>query len=56
MLAVTEERNAVARCPWLPLNPEVLGQQGTGVPVITRKRFNALRNALSLLATPESAI
>jgi hypothetical protein len=56
VLAVTEERNAVARCPWLPLNPEVLGQQGTGVPVITRKRFNALRNALSLLATPESAI
>jgi hypothetical protein len=56
VLAATEERNAVTQLPWLPLNPEVLGQQGTGVPVITRKRFNALRNALSLLATPESAI
>jgi len=56
VLAVTEERNAVARLPWLPLNPEVLGQQGTGVPVITRKRYNALRNALSLIATPEAAI
>ena len=52
MLAATEERNAVAQLPWLPLNPDVLGQQGTGVPVITRKRYNALRNALSLLATP----
>jgi len=53
VLAVTEERNAVAHLPWLPLDPMLLGQQGSGVPVITRKKFAAIRNALSLLATPE---
>jgi len=49
VLAVTDERNAVARLRWLPLDPEVLGQQGAGVPVITRKQFAAMRNALSAL-------
>ena len=47
VLALTEERDTVAALPWLSVDPEVFGQQSSTVPCITRKRFEALSEALS---------
>ena len=47
MLALTEERDTVAALPWRSVDPEVFGQQSSTVPSITRKRYEALSQALS---------
>jgi hypothetical protein len=43
VLALTEERDKVAKIPWLAWDPECFGQQTSGVPTITRKRLTELQ-------------
>lgn len=46
VLALTEERATVTDSGWLALDPEILGQQSSALPTITRKRFTAMQLAL----------
>ena len=46
ILALTEEREKINHSGWLALDPNILGQQSSAVPTITRKRFAAIQIAL----------
>jgi len=46
ILALTEEREKINDSGWLALDPNILGQQSSAVPTITRKRFAAIQIAL----------
>ena len=46
VLALIKERDHIHQLPWFPLDPALFGQQGSGVPSITRKRFDALARAI----------
>ena len=46
ILALVEERDQVHQLTWLPLAPSLFGQQGSGVPFMDRKRFDALARAI----------
>ncbi|MDA9941012.1 hypothetical protein N9C62_00220 [Luminiphilus sp.] len=46
ILALTEEREKINDSGWLALDPNILGQQSSAVPTITRKRFAAMQLAL----------
>ena len=46
VLALIKERDQVHQLSWLPLDPSLFGQQGSGVPSMTRKRFDALARAI----------
>ena len=46
ILALIEERDQVHQLTWLPLDPSLFDQQGSGIPSMTRKRFDALAQAI----------
>lgn len=47
ILALTKEREQVNDISWLALDPGIFGQQSSSVPTITRKRFEAMLQALT---------
>ena len=47
ILALSMERDKVSDIDWLPLAPDILGQQAHPTPVITMQRFHNMRTALN---------